>query len=124
MSRLVFKDPERSRLAVEQAVRDARGRGTGALGALIRRPGTNIGTVKSWGEPGAAALGPADGSRGRRRSGTGFRFSRRSWWPEGKSPRFSRPPLSEPVPAISQGPGERSTKRLRNGVRSSASSAR
>ena len=37
MSRLVFKDPERSRLAVEQAVRDARGRGTGALGVLIGR---------------------------------------------------------------------------------------
>ena len=47
MSRLVFKGPERSRLAVEQAARDARGRETGALGALIRRPGPNIGTVKS-----------------------------------------------------------------------------
>ena len=42
MSRLVFKDPERSRLAVEQAVRDARGRGTGALGALIRRLGQQL----------------------------------------------------------------------------------
>jgi hypothetical protein len=45
MSRLVFKDPERSRLAVEQAVRDARGRGTGALGALIRRLGQQLRAV-------------------------------------------------------------------------------
>ena len=71
MSRLVFKDPERSRLAVEQAVRDARGRGTGALGALIRRLGHQLRaagledpreTARTLVDLAAAELSPAVGN--------------------------------------------------------------
>ena len=71
MSRLVFKDPERSRLAVEQAVRDARGRGTGALGALTRKLGHQLravgledprATAKTLVDLAAAELAPAVGN--------------------------------------------------------------
>ena len=71
MSRLVFKDAERSRLAVERAVRDARGRGTGALGVLIRRLGQQLqaagledprATARTLVDLAAAELAPAVGN--------------------------------------------------------------